>query len=275
MLLGLTAIYAVTTAVLFVAVPVRVWSVRPIAAPQLQASAWLAAAIFALQLPSTLVHGMYYDPTALMAEDMPLPMANLHASRVAAVWLAVTLGTSVTFALWRLGVVPAAESLGPRPAFPWLTGRAPLQVGTATLIGGLTAAVSVAVFVALGVTAHDGVRDAAILFPGLPDHWALKLGLGASTAVATAISEELLFRALLQRGLTAWLGVAPAIALTAAVWACGHALSTDTPVIKLSQIAVLGIVFGLLAHRRSVEASIAAHVVHNLIATAAETSGWP
>jgi membrane protease YdiL (CAAX protease family) len=89
--------------------------------------------------------------------------------------------------------------------------------------------------------------------------------------VAIAISEEILFRGVVQGWITRLLGgdrAAAALAIVAAtaVWTLGHAGSAEPLWLKLSQIFILGLVFGWLAYRYSVEAAIVAHVGLNVSA---------
>ena len=88
-----------------------------------------------------------------------------------------------------------------------------------------------------------------------------------------AVTEELLFRGLVQGWLTRWLGgsrraVVLAVGVSAALWALAHWGNTDHPGLKLLQIFLVGLGLGALARRYSVEASIVAHAAFNLVAVA-------
>jgi membrane protease YdiL (CAAX protease family) len=89
--------------------------------------------------------------------------------------------------------------------------------------------------------------------------------------IAAAVYEEILYRGVLQAWLVRWLGessgrVAASMAITSIVWALAHAGNADPMLPKLIQVMLLGFLFGGIARRYSVEASILAHTSLNVVA---------
>ncbi|MBI5543860.1 MAG: CPBP family intramembrane metalloprotease [Deltaproteobacteria bacterium] len=90
--------------------------------------------------------------------------------------------------------------------------------------------------------------------------------------LGAAVSEEILFRGLVQGWLARLLGrsvvsVVSAIVVTSALWALIHMFNTTSASWKLAQIFLIGLALGELARRYSVEASICAHVTLNVTVT--------
>jgi membrane protease YdiL (CAAX protease family) len=142
----------------------------------------------------------------------------------------------------------------------------------AAAVGALGGVVSVYAFRFLGVRESDDVQRIYQLFPSLD--WrspAVQLGIGLPSALAAAVSEEVFYRGIIQPWLARrfgnlTVGVVLAIAITTALWTATHSLNTDHIALKLGQIAVLGVLFGLMARRRGVETSMVAHLCLNLLA---------
>jgi membrane protease YdiL (CAAX protease family) len=89
--------------------------------------------------------------------------------------------------------------------------------------------------------------------------------------VAAPLFEELVFRGLLQRALTARYGVAPAIALQGIVFGLYHfKLGGADNLPNIVYIAVWGTVMGVTAHRyRRLGPTMAAHALTNMLVTVA------
>ncbi|HHO54268.1 MAG TPA: CPBP family intramembrane metalloprotease, partial [Deltaproteobacteria bacterium] len=140
----------------------------------------------------------------------------------------------------------------------------------ALALGLVLGLLSTALVWALGIEVSELVSRQADLFPGISmDDPRVLLGVGLPSALSAAISEELLFRGVVQRWLSRWWGPAVSIGITSGIWALGHAANTDALLLKMVQIGALGVVFGVLARRHGVEASLVAHLGLNTAAALA------
>src|SRR5262249_10216273 len=79
-----------------------------------------------------------------------------------------------------------------------------------------------------------------------------------------AYGEELFFRAWLQPGLSAELGVVPGVAITAVLFCGAHFVIQSPGIIPAVNLMLVGLLFGLMAFRTaSLLAPFAAHAVWN------------
>lgn len=164
--------------------------------------------------------------------------------------------------------VMGAEAVDDRSAFPWVTGRAGAGKGMwqGLAFGVGVAVVSQVVFTAADVQASEAIEQAmdSVLTTTEPT-WTFELFVIGPLVLSAAFFEEVVFRGVLQRGLTRLLGGGPwaavvGIGVTTVFFVLAHALNTDAIVMKSLQIGVLSVGLGWLAHRWSVEAAIAGHV---------------
>jgi len=142
------------------------------------------------------------------------------------------------------------------------------------LIGLAAAAVSSAAFQWLDVKEGPIMNLIRTLMPESGNAPAfVTIPVSCLVVTAVAVSEELAYRggvlAFLLRvtrksKALKWL----AIVLLNLPWALAHIPNTDKPLIKVSQMMVLGIVFTIIARNRSLRSAIAAHVGLNLGAMA-------
>ena len=92
------------------------------------------------------------------------------------------------------------------------------------------------------------------------------LALLVVNGVLVPLSEEFLWRGMIQRRLALVLGPWPAIQLTAVLFSLKHAV-VDASLGRLLFIVGLGAVWGYVAHRRSWHASAVLHAATNTLAT--------
>jgi membrane protease YdiL (CAAX protease family) len=203
---------------------------------------------------------------------------------VMAVTMVAMLGVTFFATALQVGVgelaVAGADGSGDgvgRRAYPWLLGGRQDTRGwkQAALYGLGFGLLSALVFWALDVKAGAALELVKRLFPKLAQlELPLSLTVMLPAVLLAAVSEELVFRGLMQGWLTRWLGgtrsaVRVSVGVSSALWAFAHWGNTDQPWLKVGQIFLCGLGLGALTRRYSVEASIVAHAVINLVAVAA------
>jgi uncharacterized protein len=167
-------------------------------------------------------------------------------------------GEWLIFAFIWLGVrlqgVPFSAVTG---AMPWRASRLVRDLGVALLF-------LLAAGIVLNVTGHLlHAVPAAALKTMLPQSLADKL-LFAVLALTAGVCEETIFRGYLQRQLTAWLGSrALGLLLQAVLFGAAHIYQGYIMVV---QIAVFGVMFGLLAlWRKNLRPGMIAHFVQDAV----------
>lgn len=261
---ALSALYVLFTACSGLAVVLCALTHRGAVRSSWRLGLLLSGVVALLLAPGWALSLRYFDPAALLVErDLSPGLAEQAADTV---WWAMAGGiaaSAILGLLYRVLLVPVAQLAQPdRPAFPVLTRREggavlPWAFGLGLFLGGLSALGAWA----MGIGASELVSHQARLFPGVDlDAPPVVLGIGLPSLLAAAISEELLFRGVVQRWLSRWWGPVLSIGITSTIWALGHAANTDAMGLKLAQIGALGLVFGLLARRHGVEASVVAHL---------------
>jgi membrane protease YdiL (CAAX protease family) len=231
--------------------------------------------ILLLKAPSMVLGALYTDPALVVPEHLR-ETTELFGPALIRLALLITWLLAVVGA-FHVALQIAVSQLAARPAqaYPLLLGDRTSRFRgwlVAALLGSLAGVASTLLFWALDVRSGETVRMAQKLMPGLETAPAvLVAGALIPAFVAIAISEEILFRGVVQGWVTRLLGgdrTAAALAIVAAtaVWTLGHAGSAEPLWLKLSQIFILGLVFGWLAYRYSVEAAIVAHVGLNVSA---------
>ncbi len=259
--LALVAVYSLVVVALFVGVPILTWRSRPLPTGTLRLGGMLAGLVLALQLPGIVTYALYYDPRMLLEDELAPPLVHAVAPDLAWAMFAASLGSAVVMGLWRVVAVPAAELLDEASAFPVALRREARPWGSAFALGLGLGLLGVAATLALGAGPDSIAREAPGLFPGLPTSWPTRLALGLTGGLAAAVSEELLFRGVLQRALLRWLPVPAAIAIAAAVVGCGKAVEPHLPWLAMAQGGVFSGALGALAHRHGLETSLVAHGV--------------
>jgi membrane protease YdiL (CAAX protease family) len=249
----------------------------------------LGAAVFVLSVPGMVATVLFVEPGAL-----PLPaggaltqgMLTLIFRVTMAVMAVGTLVLTFFFTALQVGVgelAVAGEAGGGRRAYPWLLEGRQETGGwrEAALFGGAVGLVSTLVFWAAGVQEGPALELVKRLFPKLAALEApASLMVILPAVLLAAVTEELFFRGLVQGWLTRWLGgtrraVLLAVGVSSALWALAHWASTSHPGLKVLQIFLIGLGLGALTRRYSVEASIVAHAVLNLVAVTCWLLLWP
>ncbi|MEZ4229357.1 MAG: CPBP family intramembrane glutamic endopeptidase [Polyangiaceae bacterium] len=221
-----------------------------------------------LGLPFDLVIGWHTDMSRLTGLHIPTDMvATLRYVGVVSALVGVVFGFA-----FRVFQVPAAVHLaraGHEP-FPGLLQGTPRwrSLGLGALIGGIGAAVSVPLFAWLRVGYGEVFKQLQELYHLDLDEPSLLWGALFPMALGAAISEELIYRGILQQGLSKLFkqsraGVVIAVCVSSLVWALAHIGSADNNLLKVVQIFLLGLAFGWLCRKHSLEASIVAHLSMN------------
>jgi membrane protease YdiL (CAAX protease family) len=238
----------------------------------LRPSLILALVVLGLSLPGTIIGCVFLDLRSLLPSASEAARTYLWILIVA--MSAVSLILQAAHTVLRVGLAKLATGGG--KAFPLLDGQTEARRGwtLAALVGLAAAVVSVVAFHLGGVTSGFAFEIVKRMYPAFVSRPRAFVSLVSLPAfLAAAVVEEVLYRGVLQAWLVRWLGpsrtsVAGAIAVTSAFWALGHAANTTPLVPKLVQVFLLGCLFGWLARRYSIEASIAAHVTLNVTALA-------
>ena len=198
--------------------------------------------------------------------------------------IGMRIGVGFAFVFLIVGVFHGAIQIGlaqwlaaPRNAYPTLLcdGRRFAGWGLGAGLGLAAAVVTVPVFHLLGVEAGPLQQLLERLMPAVLEAPAVvRTTIAVFGVTAAAVGEEMIFRGVIQPGLTRLMGgsaaaLVTAVLVTSAVWAVGHAANAEPIWVKLVQIFLLGLVFGWLARRHSVEAAIVAHIGLNLGSLAA------
>jgi membrane protease YdiL (CAAX protease family) len=242
--------------------------------PSLAVGLLLFGVLLLLRLPSIVASLVYIDPGTLLPDGASQAM-QLGAKVGFYFGMVVGLGGALLGVLHGCLQVGMAElAAAPGSAFPVLLRRKGRFKGwhVAAMIGLLSGAVSVGLFALLDVELGDAVRQFQKLMPGLYEQpvWLL-YSISLPAALAMAVAEEVLFRGVIQAWIIRLLGGGRWAAIVGIVsasllWTIGHAANAEPLWIKLTQIFCLGLLFGWLARRWSVEAAIVAHLGLNLVA---------
>ncbi len=237
----------------------------------------LAGLAAALGIPNRIVGAMYTDVSAMLpflpAQDQE-PVEALIVALPGMVF-GVAIGVALYGAHYALTLKLGSGQAHP---FPLLTGQSqPTRGwGLALALGVGAGLLSTALFRLLAIEVGELMELAEDLTPGLDrEAWWFNWLVVLPWTLAAAIQEELMFRGVVQRFLARWFGRGEvggwlAIVATSLFWACLHAPNTSAMGFKLVQIFLLGLIFGALARKRGVEASILAHMSLNFAATALE-----
>lgn len=233
----------------------------------------VAAVALALSLPGFAISVMFLDLSALLPPTMRWMAPYMTWGGLVFAFIFMLVGTAHLVLQVGLAGLASPE----RNAFPLLS-RAPSPFrgwGWALLVGVVGGFGSALVFRAMDVKVGSAMEALLKMFPGLHDYPPVVLMFAFLPALlAAALTEEVLYRGVLQGWLTRLLGdgaaaAAFAILVTSALWAVAHAGNVSPMLPKLSQILLLGFALGAIARRYGVEASIVGHAVLNTAAVAA------
>jgi membrane protease YdiL (CAAX protease family) len=248
--------------------------------PLFKAGLALGLVILVLKLPGTVAGAYMMDVDSLMGNmDVEDPPEGFRTAMKFGLWLGIGVGLAGSIVgAFHTALAAGLGQLAQSNAYPLLSGAKQRFQGwwIACVIGTLAGVVSTLAFIALDVS--EGQAILWLMQTLMPGHAELsvwwKFAWALPTVVAYAIAEEVSFRGIMQGWLIRLMGdgrgtVIGAIVLTSIAWAIGHASNTDAIGLKLTQIFLLGLVFGWLARRYSVEAAIVAHVSLNVVAALA------
>jgi membrane protease YdiL (CAAX protease family) len=195
-----------------------------------------------------------------------------------AVWIGFAIG--ILFQILRIGwhmflyVVAVAEwqKTGQRRfslaekwrKWPWS------QIIAAFAFGIFAGAVSIVVFFMLGVQEGEFLIQLKQLFPTAETSgWFIRIPIVFLFLITAAISEEFVFRG----GIWAFfvfkyrdnrIVLTLLMVAISLVWALMHISNTSAPLIKVTQIFILGLLFAEFARRSCVQSAIAAHIGLNI-----------
>ncbi|MEM1208388.1 MAG: CPBP family intramembrane glutamic endopeptidase [Planctomycetota bacterium] len=235
---------------------------------------WTAGVLLLFLVPNVVVSVVAFDPGSLGVDtDDQAQMAGMVVGMVvgAVVSAAVVIGMSAAsvppaIAWW------ASVGVGGWPRWGLRRKRWGVWLGFWT--GVVAGVVSLAGLMVLGVKEGEDVRALQAMLPGLDavPLWVL-LPVSMAAVSVFAITEEITYRGLLLPAAWRCFGSGPvafwvSAVLTSAVWSVMHFGNTDSPLIKLGQIFVLGLWFSWLARRYGLPAAIAGHLGLNLTAAA-------
>jgi membrane protease YdiL (CAAX protease family) len=240
--------------------------------PSLRPGVVVAGMAFALSLPGFVITAVFMDLSALLP-----PIIRGLAPYLS--WMSVIMGFAFTIigtAHIVLQVGLATLAVPGRAAFPLLT-RAPDPFRGwvwAAVFGIAAGLLSTWLFHVMGIKAGSATEMLQKMFPGLDSYPPIVVMLAFVPAfLAAALTEEVLYRGVLQAWLARALGdgraaVLAAILVTSVLWAMAHAANASPMLPKLLQVLLLGFALGGLARRYGVEASIVGHAALNLTAVA-------
>lgn len=242
--------------------------------PRFGRAALVATAILVLSVPAAALGALYMDLGAMLPKTLPAgPSSDGLMTALRVVMLAATLVTALLTFLHNVLMVPVVALLkAPRPAFPLLFGETPpfAGVGLAAAIGVGFGVLSYVLFVALDVQAGELMKWYMELYPGVDfQSPGVVAGVLLPFVLSAALAEELTYRGVIQPFIARILGDGRAafgvsLVVTSLLWALAHSANADNPALKIGQIFVLGLAFGGLARRFSIEAAMVAHLGLNL-----------
>ncbi|MEX0746142.1 MAG: CPBP family intramembrane glutamic endopeptidase [Phycisphaeraceae bacterium] len=245
----------------------------------------LLAGLFGLlSLPVVGFDAAYFDPATAMAADESLGPGGpnpIGEPIIMAIYLLTTVVGLVFAVAWMFVcyVVAASEWRKVRAgAMPMLAGGGDIRWGGIALgaiLGTALAAATAVVFAWLGVGESLWIEQMRESYPGIDQAPRTVLAPVLFLFVGlAAVVEEVEFRGALLGSLLRMFGSRGAAALASMVlvsvlFGLMHLLNTDAPLVKFTQIFILGMMTAELVRRSSLEAAIACHLALNLVSVAA------
>jgi membrane protease YdiL (CAAX protease family) len=246
----------------------------------------LGLVLFFMIVPSIVYAAIHFEPSALFenaADSAPSSEANEFA-----ILTGIAIGFTVMFVIhilcigWHmvLYVVSASEWAKTRTLtflthvgekkLPWL------QITCAFAFGIFSGFVSIIVFNFLGVREGEMFNDIRRFFPALATSSSVVSLLVSILAVTHfAIAEELVFRGgifafLISKARNNRLAIIASLVVVSLTWALAHIPNTNAPLLKITQIFIIGLFLGEFARRSCIETAIAAHIGLNVSAVTIE-----
>lgn len=233
-----------------------------------------AAFILALTIGFTIVGVIVSAATGTVSvtelQDGAVPSAMLGLSLI---------GQQASTALWPF-VVSRWKGVGMAQDFGWSFKLQDLLIGPvlAAVLLGAAFAVSSAVAALLGGVPEEASNNAGFLSDAEGSPWLYVLVLGA--VVGAPISEELLFRGLIQRAIGNRAGALAGIVVSSVIFALIHYIgpggdgSWDGQIVLWATIGSVGLGLAVAAHYlKRIMPGVIAHAVFNALGTAAELFG--
>ncbi|MHC4654525.1 MAG: CPBP family glutamic-type intramembrane protease [Planctomycetota bacterium] len=243
----------------------------------------LGLALFLMVVPSIVYAAIHLDPSAVFDH-----FAEFSHSSEALVPVVIAVGFFAVFVIhilcigWHmvLYVVSASEwtktltltflkHVGEKK-LPWL------QICCAFAFGVFMGFVSVIVFHLLGVGEGEMFDDVNRFFPDMATSSTVG-GLLVSILALTrmAIVEELVYRGgilafLISKARNNRLAIIASLIIVSLTWALPHIPNTDAPLLKITQVFIIGLFLGEFARRSCIETAMAAHIGLNISAVTIE-----
>ncbi len=239
----------------------------------------LGIACFVMMVPGAAFSLAHFDASSVVSH-MKLPFPPDAVMKVFACAVVLLAGAILLLRIgWDMIVyyVAAAEWDRVRPgAFPLLgkTGKPPWRPILLAVAFGIGAgALSVHVFLWLGVEEGEAIRKMFELFPGAGEAsiW-IRAPVMLLTLSVPAVVEELVFRGgalgfLLRVSGKHRVAIAASVVGTSLLWALLHIPNTDAPLVKCAQMLIIGVVLAEFARRSCIEAAMAGHLGLNVSVT--------
>jgi len=239
-------------------------------------AALVGLAILCLSLPQYAATLFFLDSSTLASElGLPGDEGGVAVKFGIGLGMLLGLGTSLLQAGWLVlvsGVALAEWSRLRDDACPVLLRRSvPVRaLVLAMLLGVVASVISTLLFQRWGVDAGRSLEYLDRFFPQLSSAGvATRMAVALPFVTSAAISEEIVFRGALlgfllrAGGERRWVVIAATV-LVALLWSLLHLTATGAPLIKLTQIFLLGLAFSELARRSCLEAALVAHLALNL-----------
>jgi len=231
--------------------------------------------VLGVVVPQNLTTIFYISPDRMVGDLGPQGLEDIMEGAVlAGVIVGSTVGTAMRV-IWYtvLTCVVVTEWQRLRPDAP-LLGQALLArvrpLSLAFGLGLLAGALSAWIFDLIQVDMGRAIELLQAYFPGLAESSVgTRVLVALPLGVYAALVEELVFRGALLGFLLRvgreqrWVVVAASVA-TSLAWALLHLSVTDMPLIKLTQIFLIGLGLAAIARRWGIEAAILAHLGLNL-----------
>ena len=233
--------------------------------------------VLGVVVPQNLTTIFYISPDRMVGDLGPQGLEEImEGAALAGVIIGATVGTAARV-IWYTVItcVVVAEWQRLRPDAP-LLGQALLArararpLALALGMGLLAGALSAWIFDLIQVDMGQAIELLQEYFPGLAESSAgTRVLVALPLGVYAALVEELVFRGALLGFLLRvgrerrWVVLASSV-VTSLTWALLHLSVTDMPLVKLTQIFLIGLGLAAIARRWGIEAAILAHLGLNL-----------
>jgi membrane protease YdiL (CAAX protease family) len=234
--------------------------------------------IVLLSLPATIISLTSLDMASLFKQVQAHPLSAPQLSLFSAVLLVMAVFAKLFAAGWDMVVYVVAageaEHLPTRGLVFFRRDGVPQwkPLAGALLFGVAAGVVSTILGKAVGMDISDALKDWLALFPGLTTlSPLLQVTFYLSMVISPAIFEELEFRGVLQNFFSRLSGnnmaaINASIVVISLLWALMHLENTNLPLLKCTQIFIIGLVFSEFARRYGIGTSLVSHLALNITA---------